>query len=119
MANRNLSELELKKAKTILDKVRKDIKKYSGGDKELEFAFTRKVYKELIYDERGKPSIRRKLKQKMREMQNNLCAICKQTLSEKYVVLDRKKASGGYTPENTKLICVDCDKKIQLARGYR
>jgi hypothetical protein len=55
----------------------------------------------------------------MREMQNNLCAICKQTLSEKYVVLDRKKASGGYTPENTKLICVDCDKKIQLARGYR
>jgi hypothetical protein len=36
-----------------------------------------------------------------------------------YAVLDRLTAHEGYTPENTRLICGECDLKIQGDRGYR
>jgi hypothetical protein len=33
-------------------------------------------------------------------------------------VLDRLQAVDGYTPENTRLICNECDKKVQRERRY-
>lgn len=119
MTNRNLNEQELKKANAILEKIRKEIKSYSKGSKELKFALNRKIYKELSYDERGKPSHRKKLKEEKRKTQKNLCAKCKKPLPEKYSVLDRINADEGYTDSNTKLIHRDCDQKIQESRQYR
>ena len=119
MPNYNLNPLELKKANTLLGRVRKSILDYSNGDLDLEFALRRKIYKELTYDERGKPSLRKKLKVKKRLYQNNLCTSCKQILPLKYAVLDRLNAKDGYTEGNTNLICPDCDTKIQQSRSYR
>ncbi|OGJ43318.1 hypothetical protein A3J23_00995 [Candidatus Peregrinibacteria bacterium RIFCSPLOWO2_02_FULL_48_14] len=119
MPNRNLNTLELKKVNTLLGRVRKSILEYSNGDLDLEFALRRKIYKELTYDERGKPHLRMKLKKKKRVSQNNLCTSCKQILPLKYAVLDRLNAKDGYTEENTNLICPDCDTEIQRSRSYK
>ena len=91
----------------------------SGGDDGLQWALRRKLYKELSYDERGKPMHRRKLKELKRTEQNNFCPLCMTPLPEKYVVLDRLEAMGGYTPANTRLLCSACDASIQQSRGYK
>lgn len=62
MANRKLKNGELMVAAEILSSVRSQIAKASRGDLDLAWALRRKVYKELIYDERGKPAHRIKLK---------------------------------------------------------
>lgn len=90
----------------------------SGGDKELLFAYRRKVYKELMHDERSKPMVQRRLKQlKMRE-QEGLCPLCNESLPERGAVLDRSRAVDGYTPENTRLIHAACDVTHQATKGY-
>ena len=76
------------------------------------FAFRRKIRKELMYDERGKPVQRRKLKDLMWKKQKGICPECGRELPLKYAVLDRVE-------ENVRLICPDCDKKIQQERGYK
>jgi ribosomal protein L44E len=118
MTNRQLSESELGKANNLLAEIRSRLSELAGDDKELLFAYRRKIYKELSYDERGKPMHRRKLKQLKRVKQNGLCAVCDQELPEKYVVLDRLNAFEGYTEQNTRLIHQACDAKIQESRRY-
>lgn len=76
----------------------------SQGDAELLFAFRRKVCKELAYDERSKPQVRRKLKDQKWKEQRGRCAICREDIPERYTVLDRLNAVNGYTTENTRLI---------------
>src|SRR3990170_6413755 len=78
------------------------IEAMSHGDKELLFAYRRKVFKELTYDERSKPNVRRKLKDQKWKEQRGLCAICGLELPERYTVLDRLNAAGGYIKENTR-----------------
>jgi len=63
MANPRLTPEQLDLARALLDEVRARLVGRSGGDKELLFAHRRKVYKELMRDERGKPMVRRRLKQ--------------------------------------------------------
>lgn len=53
--------------------------------------------------------VRRKLKAQKRREQDGLCAQCRTPLPDKYCVLDRLVASAGYTAENTRLICRQCD----------
>lgn len=118
MANRRLSEKELKIARALLKEVRMKLEALSDGDRELLFAYRRKVYKELIYDEREKPMVRRKLKDQKWKQQRGLCAICSKELPEKYTVLDRLVAAGGYTVENTRLIHQKCDVEEQESKGY-
>jgi hypothetical protein len=91
----------------------------SGQDAALLFAYRRKIAKELGYDERGKPMLRRMLKARKMGEQKGICPICSKPLPEKYAVLDRLDGMAGYTPENTRLIHPECDTKIQLGRGYR
>jgi hypothetical protein len=67
MANRRLESGELARAADILSSVRSQIAVASDGDLELAWALRRKVYKELTYDERGKPGHRSKLKALKRE----------------------------------------------------
>jgi UTP:GlnB (protein PII) uridylyltransferase len=62
MPHRNLDSDELKHANELLAEIRKKLVYLSGGDPLLLFAYRRKIYKELGYDERGKPGERAKLK---------------------------------------------------------
>ena len=118
MSNRQLTPAELEIVRPFLDRVRAEIESLSGGDVELQFAIRRKIYKELTYDERGKPMHRRALKMKKWMQQKGLCALCGGELPEKYAVLDRFEAIRGYTVENTRLICQSCDTKHQELKGY-
>lgn len=118
MANRRLTAEELIKARALLDEVRGKLVALSGEDKELLFAYRRKIYKELGYDERSKPTVRRALKDKKWKEQRGLCALCKKELPATYTVLDRLNAVDGYTVENTRLIHRDCDVSHQKSKGY-
>ncbi len=102
----------------MLDEIRGKLDKLSQGDKELLFAYRRKIFKELGYDERSKPMVRRKLKDQKWKEQRGLCAICRKELPIKYTVLDRLSAVDGYTPENTRLIHQECDVAHQASKGY-
>jgi hypothetical protein len=118
MANRNLTAEELAQANDLLEKIRLDLKTLASGDEPLHFAYRRKITKELGYDERGKPTLRRILKLKKFVEQKGICPLCDGSLPEKNAVLDRLKAIDGYTRENTRLICRDCDTRVQEGRGY-
>lgn len=118
MPNRRLTVDELSKVRVLLDSVRAQLEALSDGDPALLFAYRRKVYKELTYDERDKPMVRRQLKTLKRRQQEGICPICRKPLPEKYCVLDRLEAVAGYTAENTRLICQECDIATQSAKGY-
>ena len=120
MPNRQLSEEELENLfAPLITKVRERLVHLSGGDDDLLWALRRKLFKELMYDERGKPMQRRKLKDLKRAEQDNKCAVCGSSLPAKYAVLDRIEAMKGYTQENTRLLCQVCDTKVQIERGYK
>ena len=118
MANRQLSGPELDLANTILKTTRQQLEAAAAGDQELLFALRRKIAKELTYDERSKPMVRRALKRKMRALQNGVCPLCKEELPERYCVLDRFNAADGYVPENVRLICESCDRRVQTERRF-
>ena len=118
MDHRRLSPQELDRANDLLASIRRDLDSLSAGDAELRFALNRKVFKELSYDERDKPGVRKRLKAKKRKEQGGLCAQCRSELSPRNVVLDRFHAPSGYTEENTQLICELCDRRIQGERRY-
>lgn len=119
MPNRTLTEAELASARELLAEIFHRLEVLSGGDPELLFAFRRKIGKELIYGERSSPSVRRRLKAKMRATQGGRCAECGEPLPERYCVLDRKSASAGYVEDNVRLLCEPCDRRIQVGRGYK
>ena len=119
MANPQLSQTQLSKAKKLLNKIRKEIKRLASNNPELIFAFRRKIYKELSYDERDKPIKRKKLKEKIWKKQKGLCSKCKKKLPKNSGVLDRLRAIDGYIEKNVRLICAKCDRKIQEKRGYK
>ncbi len=119
MPNRQLTESEMHNLfRPLLDEVRGQLQRLSGGDEALHWALRRKLTKELSYDERGKPRWRRQLKAAKRREQNGRCAICSQELPDQNVVLDRFEAMTGYTTENTRLLCRDCDYRVQASRGF-
>jgi hypothetical protein len=118
MANRQLTKEESAKADGLLSLIRAKLDEASAGDRELRFAMNRKLYKELSYDERSKPMVRRKLKREKWEAQARKCAECGKAMELAYSVLDRRDAVDGYTAENTRLVHADCDYKGQAAKGY-
>lgn len=119
MPNPRLNETQLKQAHKLIARIRKEIKTLAKNNPEAIFAFRRKIYKELMYDERGKPAKRKKLKSKMRKKQKGICSICKQELPARGAVSDRGEAAKGYTEENVKLICPDCNIRTQEERGFK
>lgn len=121
MPTPKLTSEQLEKADLLLAKVRQDLLDLSTGDRLLLFAFRRKVWKELQYDERGKPAVRKRLKLRKFKAQDGRCVHCQSPLASdgKEAVLDRQEAMDGYTDENTTLICHACDRRIQEQRGFR
>jgi hypothetical protein len=118
MPNRNLSVEEIKLANELLKSVRQQLVALSGGDRFLLFAYRRKVVKELLYDERGKPGARGKLKAFKLGHQQGKCAHCGEALDLKYSELDRRNAVDGYTPENTELVHAKCHQARQAEKRY-
>ena len=118
MANRQLDSDEREVAKQILADTKLRIVSASKDDANLEWAMRRYIYKQLIYDERKSPMVRRALKVKLRARQNDRCQMCGKQLPEKGAVCDRLEAMKGYTEENTRLLCPTCDKKVQEERRY-
>jgi RNase P subunit RPR2 len=118
MPNRKLSPDELQQANALLTETRAKLDLLAAGERELLFAFRRKVYKELMYDERDKPMVRRKLKALMRSRQGGICPQCSEPLPSTHSVLDRFSAVDGYVETNVRLICQPCDQKVQIQRGY-
>jgi hypothetical protein len=118
MANRNLDAEELKRAHLLIDEIRKQIERLAGGDSGLQFAYRRKIYKELIYDERLKPIARRKIKIQKFDEQRGKCAHCHEDMSIQYSELDRRNAVDGYTIENTELVHGKCHQARQAAKRY-
>ncbi len=84
MANRQLTPDELERANALLDEIRSRLEALSAGEKDLLFAYRRKIFKELTYDERSKPMVRRKLKDEKWKEQRGLCAICGKDLPQIY-----------------------------------
>jgi hypothetical protein len=119
MPNRNLTADELVKANKLLLSIRRRLNTLAGGDRSLRFAYNRKIAKELVYDERGKPSARKVVKRKKWEEQGRKCAECGKDLVFAYSVADRREAEGGYPLGNFRLIHADCDYKAQAQKGYR
>jgi hypothetical protein len=118
MANRNLNAEELKKASSLLSEIRTKIDELGDGDAHLLFAYRRKIYKELIYLERGKPMVRRKVKIQKFDQQHGKCTHCSEDMTIRYSELDRKNAADGYTLENTELVHAKCHQARQAAKGY-
>jgi ribosomal protein L44E len=119
MSNRQLTPDELIGLYApLMHEVHTRLHEMSQGDPELLWALRRKLAKELVYHERGKPMQRKALKAAKRKTQNGKCALCGENLPEKNTVLDRLKAMGGYTVENTRVICRECDWRVQQERGF-
>jgi len=119
MANPKLTNEQREKLFVpLITQVRDLIRDAADGDSSLYWALRRKLYKELSYDERGTPSHRKALKKRLRKLQNGLCPHCDKPLPNSGAVNDRIDAIGGYTDENVRLICPDCDTRIQQSRGY-
>jgi hypothetical protein len=120
MPNRQLDSEESKKAVELLSYVRSKLTELSNGDANLLFAYRRKIYKELTYDERGKPAHRRIIKAQKLIQQNYRCANpdCQKDLRSIESELHRFEAAPGYTLENTELLCRPCHRKQQADRGF-
>jgi hypothetical protein len=118
MPNRNLDAEEMKKANSLPSEIRTRIDELADGDALLLFAYRRKIYKELIYLERGKPMARRKVKIQKFDQQHGKCAHCSEDMTILYSELDRKNAADGYTLENTELVHAKCHQARQAAKGY-
>jgi hypothetical protein len=98
--------------------VRAWLQEHAGDNRDLLFAYRRKIAMELLYDERGKAAARKKLKDLKWATQNRTCAHCKEPLERRYSELDRKVANDGYTEANTELIHAHCHHERQAAKGY-
>jgi len=120
MPNRQLTSTELEKVfAPFMRGVRDLLGALSKGDEALQWALRRKLAKELSFDERGKPGLRRKLKAAKRIEQDNKCAWCASPLPTEDVILDRLEAMGVYTVANTRLLCRKCDYAAQKERKFR
>lgn len=119
MASRRLTNEELHRANLLLDDVRVRLLDLGRGDPELLFAYRRKLWKELSYDERSKPAYRAKLKRQVWSMQGGKCACCQCDFPVTYSVLDRFEAHNGYISSNVRLICQECDRRVQTERGFQ
>ena len=114
-----LSESELEQAWKLIEEVKDKLQALAQGDPRRLFAFRRKVYKELVYEERSTPMKRRALRARLHTAQGGVCFVCKKTHEAGFMVLDRVDPVLGYVDTNVELVCSDCDRQRQTERGFR
>lgn len=121
METRKLTDAELEKARVLLQQVRTTLRDLSGGDPKLLFAYRRKLWKELVYDERLKPRARAALRLRKMGEQQGLCKICNKPLPARGfdAILDKLDGMKGYSDSNVRLIHRSCDLTIQAERGFK
>jgi hypothetical protein len=115
VSNRRLNQEELAEANKVLKSIRDNLVSLSDGDADLLFAYRRKIFKELNYDERSKSATCKRLKQFKFKQQSGKCALGSEPLSRNNAVLERFSAALGYVSENTRLICTECDQHARQA----
>lgn len=118
MPNPRLTLEQTKEADALLESIRAQLAALSGGDPKVLFAYRRRIFMRLSYDERSTPGRRKKLKMQKRKEQGGKCAICSEDLPVSGSELDRHDATGGYTAENTQLVHHDCHRKQQSERRF-
>ena len=119
MANPQLSKEQRETLfQPLLERVKAELERLSGGDERLLWALRRKLAKELVYLERSTPAARSKLKFEKRMEQKGLCPICNELLPEKNAELDRFEAFHGYTADNTRLVHHECHISEQVKKRY-
>lgn len=118
MTTRNLNTRELVKANALLTEIRSHIDAWSGPDPALRSAYSRKIIRELTYELRGKPLLRKELKKAKWEEQGHACAICGTGMILKYGLLVLANDAGGYTKANTLLVHSTCGFTTQLNERY-
>ena len=111
--NRTLDENELVAARALLADIRALIDTAAADDEGLRFALNRKVYKELSYDERGRPNARQSLKARAVKAQGGACANCAAMLPENDTVLARLETEKGFVEGNVRVLCRKCDLALQ------
>lgn len=104
--------------KPLFEIVKGELDRLSDGDLKVLWSLRRKLAKELMYLERGRPMDRRKLKNQKFADQKGLCGICGKPLPERGAELDRFDAFLGYTTENTRLVHHECHVEDQKSKNY-
>lgn len=119
MANYRLNTDELATARELLNDIRQQLTALANGSDDLLFAFRRKIYKELSYDERLSPAKRKRLKKRKWHAQDGDCPLCGNKLKKYTGELDRFKAKDSYTEANTRLVHHACHVKDQRKKGFK
>lgn len=102
----------------LFEKTKNELTRCAKGDERLLWALRRKLAKELVYLERGKPTDRAKLKTLMWKKQEGICALCNKPMEKKGSELDRFNAFDGYTESNVRLVHHECHVADQTKKGF-
>ena len=116
---KQMSDKQRAAGQKILALVRGAIDLASDGDAELSWRLRRYVYIRMMYEERGNPAQRKKLKIAKIEAQKGKCAMCGKLLPKIGAELDRIDQLAGYTPDNTRLLCHWCHRKDQERLAFK
>ena len=124
MPSRRMTTEELATSREILDQIRQRIREAAGSDSMLEFALNRYIWKNVMYDERGKPAHRKRLKHRKLAEQQGICGYPECPTPDRLMTmadepeLDRIDAPEGYTDENTVLMHHECHRASQRAKSF-
>jgi hypothetical protein len=98
--------------------LRERLLRAAAGDQRFLFSLRRYIWKRLEFDERGRPSDRKKVKFAKIIEQKGVCALCSKALPKRGAELDRFDPEKGYTEENTRLLCHDCHREQQSLKNF-
>lgn len=108
MITPKLNPAQTAQADELFARLKADLQTLANGDEDLLFNFRRKMYKELMYDERGTPLARQRLKKTMWKKQEGKCAVCGKELALEGSELERIYAPKGFVEDNVKLVHHEC-----------
>lgn len=95
-------------ADDLFARLKADLLALAGGDDDLLFNFRRQMYKGLMYDERGTPLARQRLKKATWQKQEGNCAVCGKELPLEGAEIERLIPSKGFVEGNVKVVHHEC-----------
>lgn len=109
MITPKLTPEQMKQADELFARLKADLLALSNGDDDLLFNFRRQMYKGLMYDERGTPLARQRLKKATWLKQEYKCAVCGLELPFEGSELERLYAPKGFVEGNVKVVHHACN----------